>query len=420
MATVFEARDELLGREVAIKVLHIPNLAGAAGQMFRQRFANEARAVSALAHPNIVQVFDMGFEDGVPFLVLERVAGPSLARWRGQERLASDDVQRVGMDVARALAVAHEAGVLHRDVKPENILRASDGSWKLADFGVARIPDSTMTLAGQFLGTSVYAAPESLVQGACSRASDIYSLGVTLYELLAGERPFGDQPLTALAKDVPPLARTDVDTELARLVSRMLARTAAERPTSVDIIQTLGRPAGGASVAVAMRRATAGQATVAARAAAAAPSAAVAATAAAPLTDASAVIEPIATAATVAAAPTISARRVSTAAVSPRNVRGRLIAAVAVIGILAIGALTISARTRPRPKTTAASAAAAVVPSPVADDAFAGVRGRIAAGDLTGARDELRQILASDPGNETAREWLERIESALDEQEEQR
>src|SRR5262245_30612255 len=114
MGTVYQARDELLGREVAVKVLRIPGMAaGAAGELFRQRFANEARAISALAHPNIVQVFDMGFEGDIPFLVLELVTGLSLAKRRGEERLDADEARLLGIDIARALAAAHGAGVLH-------------------------------------------------------------------------------------------------------------------------------------------------------------------------------------------------------------------------------------------------------------------------------------------------------------------
>jgi serine/threonine-protein kinase len=184
MGTVYLAHDETLGRDVAIKTLHA---AFPMDDTTRQRFLNEAKAVASLDHPNIVAVHDLGVEGQTPYLVMELVRGRSLAQILAERgRLSPSEVCTIGIQMARALARAHEAGILHRDVKPGNILEAGPGQWKLADFGVARLPDSSLTMTGMFIGTPAYGAPESLTAGEFAPPGDVFSLGAVLYECLTG------------------------------------------------------------------------------------------------------------------------------------------------------------------------------------------------------------------------------------------
>jgi eukaryotic-like serine/threonine-protein kinase len=220
MGTVYLATDDLLGREVAIKTLR-PLAAGAfQAEVFRARFSNEARAVASLSHPSIVQVFDMGLEGRVPYLVMEVVHGPSLkARLAERGRLAPGEARALGVQMARALDEAHRRGIVHRDVKPANILEASGGTWKLADFGVAHVPDSDLTLTGQFIGSPAYGAPEAIERGELTPAGDVYGLGATLSEALAG------------TPDVPP--------DLARSIERAMAKDPGARPSARQLAEEL-------------------------------------------------------------------------------------------------------------------------------------------------------------------------------------
>jgi serine/threonine-protein kinase len=185
MGTVFAAHDDVLGREVAVKALR-PVAMQMGGP---ERFLNEGRAVAKLMHPNIVRVFDVGNESGVPFLVMEMACGGSLKDRLAREALPAHEVRRLGIQIAHALEAAHERGIVHRDVKPANVLESTPGVWKLADFGIAHTPDASLTITGQFLGSPVYAAPESLRTGSFGVASDVYGLACTLYEALTGRKP---------------------------------------------------------------------------------------------------------------------------------------------------------------------------------------------------------------------------------------
>ena len=172
--SVYSAHDEVLGRTVAIKALH-PGCELA----IRTRFLNEARAIGSVLHPNILAVFDAGTEGDTPYMVIELATG-SLRDAMHRHQLDTEAVRGAGIQIARALSAAHAAKILHRDVKPANILSTETGVWKLADFGIARLPDSTLTDTGQFLGSPSYAAPESLRAGQFTPASDIYALAATL------------------------------------------------------------------------------------------------------------------------------------------------------------------------------------------------------------------------------------------------
>ena len=240
MGAVYRAHDDVLGREVAIKTLH----AHRSDNQLRERFFQEARAVGLVAHPNIVGIYDMGTEDGAPYLVMELASGGSLREQIKRSRLSTDSVRMLGIQIAQALAAAHEHEILHRDVKPANILAMRDGSWKLADFGIARLPDSSLTLTGQFLGSPAYAAPESLTAGEFSPASDVYNLGATLYEALTGDTPYGDRDVDSLfrkVKEDPPELRQRVvlPDAMGAAIMATLARDPAKRPSAADFAHML-------------------------------------------------------------------------------------------------------------------------------------------------------------------------------------
>ncbi|HVV85523.1 MAG TPA: serine/threonine-protein kinase, partial [Kofleriaceae bacterium] len=188
MGEVVRARDDRLGRDVAIKRMKVP--ARALAEVFAARFEAEGRALASLTHPGVVQVFDLGVDGDEPYLVMELVDGPTLrdvVRDRGPLPVA--EVRAAGIQLARALEAAHARGVLHRDVKPANVLLAPRSVWKLADFGLAHLPDSSVTLSGQFLGTPAYAAPEALALGQFGPPADVFGLAATLYEAATGARP---------------------------------------------------------------------------------------------------------------------------------------------------------------------------------------------------------------------------------------
>lgn len=203
MGNVFLGRDPELDRAVAIKTVRDQGLGRDALEMFLTRFKNEARAAARLSHPSIVSVYDVGEDPEVgPYLVFEYVAGSTL-----KEVLASRgaldvaDVVLLADNVARAIDTAHAAGVIHRDIKPDNLLVTSEGQTKLADFGVARVPNAALTREGQFLGTPCYAAPETLSGGVYGPSSDIFSFAAVLYEAVSGIRAFpGDDALSVAQK----------------------------------------------------------------------------------------------------------------------------------------------------------------------------------------------------------------------------
>jgi eukaryotic-like serine/threonine-protein kinase len=238
MGEVYEAIDDVLGREVAIKTLRTAN--GVAARFIDDRFRNEARAIAQLSHPGVVQVFDIDLSADPPYLVMERVAGPSLSEQLKAGPLPTEEVVALGIQIARALAAAHTAGVVHRDVKPSNILGAGRGVWKLADFGVAHVPDSSLTMTGQFVGSPAYAAPESLFKGVSSAAGDIYGLGATLFEAATGSWPRLEAK-GALLAPVPPIASVlaQLPAHVAAAIDRAVSLEASARPTATELADLL-------------------------------------------------------------------------------------------------------------------------------------------------------------------------------------
>jgi len=242
MADVHAGTDRRLGRPVAVKLLqgHM-----AAQPDVRTRFEAEARSAARLTSPHAVAVFDTGEHEGVPYIVMERLPGRTLADRIAEGPLDPEELRPIATEVLAALAEAHRAGLIHRDVKPGNILLTADGHAKIADFGIAKSVQEAsladLTVTGQVLGTPAYLAPEQLEGDAASPRSDIYALGVVLYEALVGTKPFtGTTPITVaravVAGDHRPLGelRPDLDPALVRTVERAMATDPARRFASVS------------------------------------------------------------------------------------------------------------------------------------------------------------------------------------------
>jgi serine/threonine-protein kinase len=236
MATVWRARDTILGRVVAIKRL-LPHLAG--DPVAAQRFNREARAAAGLSHPGIVTVFDSGEDEEGPFIVLELIEGPTLADHLAETGpLDPASVVHIISQVASALDHAHAQGVVHRDVKPANVILEEGGRARLADFGIARaIEDpATITDSGELIGSITYLAPEILSGQPATPVSDVYSLGAVTYELLAGRPPYQAETPAALLDAVrqgsPPSLRGMAPDQMASAVSSAMAKNPAARPAT--------------------------------------------------------------------------------------------------------------------------------------------------------------------------------------------
>jgi eukaryotic-like serine/threonine-protein kinase len=235
MGEVWVAHDESLARDVAVKVLR-EEFAGDEG--FLERFRTEARNSAQLSHPNIAQLYDYGEQDGSGFLVMELILGePMLDLLDREPVLPTRRLLPILASTARALHAAHVAGVVHRDVKPGNILLARSGRVKITDFGISTATNQIpMTDSGMVMGTAQYLSPEQAIGRAATPASDIYSLGIVAYEALVGHRPFTGPTAVDIAvahvnTKVPPMP-AEIDPELRDLVMRMLAKDPEERPRS--------------------------------------------------------------------------------------------------------------------------------------------------------------------------------------------
>jgi eukaryotic-like serine/threonine-protein kinase len=246
MARVYLASDWVLERQVAVKVLSPPF---AQDPVFVERFRREARAAARVSHPNIVAVFDSGSDAGEHYLVMEYVAGQSLAELLAdQGRLAPRRAAELGVEVCAALAAAHAQGLVHRDVKPANVLVGAEGRVKVADFGIVKAAATvTLTGNGTVLGTAAYLSPEQAQGGPVDARSDLYSLGCVLYELVTGAPPFGSgadsSPVAVATRHLhqppePPSAHNpQVDASLDAVVLTALAKDPARRYQSASELQ---------------------------------------------------------------------------------------------------------------------------------------------------------------------------------------
>jgi hypothetical protein len=251
MGEVYRARDPLLERELVLKVL--PQRAQFQADAL-ERFVREARAASALNHPNIVTIYAIGEADNCHFIAMELVKGKTL-RQLGKERATARVVAQIGSQAARALAVAHEAGIVHRDIKPENIMVRDDGYVKVLDFGLAQLAhtdgpggtnESRLTRPGMVVGTMRYMSPEQATADEITPASDIFSLGIVLHELATGRHPFeasSDMAVLSsiILRDAPAPSRTNprLPREFDAIIGRMLAKNPLSRPTAIEVATVL-------------------------------------------------------------------------------------------------------------------------------------------------------------------------------------
>jgi serine/threonine protein kinase len=236
MGTVYRAHDPLIEREVAIKTLH-PNLPEDVIADVRQRFLREAKSAGRLNHPNIVTIFDVGEQDGIAYMAMELLEGRSLQQILGESaRLPFQTIADLIAQIADALDRAQQLGIVHRDVKPANIVVSASGHAKLTDFGVAYVPASTMTQTGTMIGSPRYMSPEQVLGLPIDPRSDIFSLGVVLYEMLAGRAPFvqpGDSTIFPLINRIavephPPV--TQLDPSIPAAFDVILCKALAKKP----------------------------------------------------------------------------------------------------------------------------------------------------------------------------------------------
>lgn len=239
MAEVYKATDSVLGRTVAIKVLH-QQFASEAG--FVARFRQEAQAAANLGHPNIVNIYDWGEQGGTYFIVMEYIEGKNLKEViNAQGALSARKTMEIGTQVCSALEFAHRHEVIHRDIKPHNIVLTPSGEIKVTDFGIARVRSSGMTQTGSILGTAQYVSPEQAQGRAVGAASDIYSLGIVMYEMLTGDPPFsGENPVAVAVKQVneqpvpPRRINSAIPEELEKVVLRAMAKRPEDRYASAE------------------------------------------------------------------------------------------------------------------------------------------------------------------------------------------
>lgn len=231
MGVVYKAYDPKIDRPIAIKVLRKDLLAN---QELVQRFLMEALAIGRIPHPNIVTVHDAGEDQGTVFIAMELLMGQSLRDIMRKSELSLQEIITIGVEVAKALDFSHQRGIVHRDIKPSNIIRDTSGHIKITDFGIAHIEDPALpqqTIAGEILGTPLYMSPEQVMSKPVDGRSDIYSLGVVLYELIAGTNPFKGEGLPAIfnsiKQDMPPkphISDTDISRPLTELIMKSISK----------------------------------------------------------------------------------------------------------------------------------------------------------------------------------------------------
>jgi serine/threonine-protein kinase len=233
MGAVYRARDAVLNRTVAIKVM---NAAIAKDELLRQRFLREAQSAGSLQHPNVVTIYDFGEMDGYLFMAMEFVEGTDLeSALSAVPPMALDDRLAVMVDTLRGLDYAHQHGIVHRDLKPANIRLTADGRAKLMDFGIAHLASQKLTQTGMIMGTTYYMAPEYISGEPVTAASDLFSMGAVLYELLTGQRPFTGETMQAIIFSViqhDPTPPSRMVPTLPPAVDAIVARAIAKDPAA--------------------------------------------------------------------------------------------------------------------------------------------------------------------------------------------
>ncbi len=237
MGIVYRATDPEIGRDVAIKTIRL-DLADTnfAEKELRKRFINEARSAGTMNHPNIVTIYDVGYEGHLAFIAMEYVIGNDLKEYMNSKgQLTFNEIYRIIFNVATALDYSSSKGIIHRDIKPANILLTEDGGVKISDFGIAKLPSSTVTQSGMLMGTPAYVSPEQVMGKELDVRSDLYSLSVIFYELITGNRPFKGDPTTVIFQVVqaeppkPKIKIDDVPQKLQDVVLKALAKNPEDR-----------------------------------------------------------------------------------------------------------------------------------------------------------------------------------------------
>jgi len=247
MGIVYLGHDPQIDRLVAIKVLRQDRVTSEA---FVTRFLKEARAIGRLSHPNIVAVYDVGEDQGTIYLTMEYIEGRSLAEIIKEKKVNVHELKEWAIQIADALNYAHNKGIVHRDIKPSNIIVQKDGHIKITDFGIAHIEDPNalqQTQAGEILGTPAYMSPEQVLGEKVDGRSDLFSLGIILYEALTQKKPFKGDTLTAIFKEIiqttpisPDKISKDVSPELAQIIMKCLAKDPKERfQTGAELAEAL-------------------------------------------------------------------------------------------------------------------------------------------------------------------------------------
>jgi eukaryotic-like serine/threonine-protein kinase len=247
MGVVYQAHDPQIDRLVALKVLRPDRVATEA---FLHRFMKEAKAIGRLSHPNMVVVYDVGEDQGTVYIAMEFLEGKPLNEIIEIDSLKPEEIIDLGVQVAEALDYAHRKGIVHRDIKPSNIIVQPDGQIKITDFGIAHIEDpeaTQQTQAGEILGTPAYMSPEQVLSQPVDGRSDLFSLGVILYELAAGKRPFRGENIAAMFRNItgedppePVMLNPAVPHELSLVITRCLAKSPEQRfATGKDLAEAL-------------------------------------------------------------------------------------------------------------------------------------------------------------------------------------
>ena len=255
MGVVYQAHDPQIDRLVALKVMRPDRVASEA---FLHRFMKEAKAIGRLSHPNMVVVYDVGEDQGTVYIAMEFLEGKPLNEIIAIDALQPDEIVDLGVQVAEALDYAHRKGIVHRDIKPSNIIVQPDGQIKITDFGIAHIEDpeaTQQTQAGEILGTPAYMSPEQVLSQPVDGRSDLFSLGVILYELATGKRPFRGENLAAMFRNITgedPLAPSKENPALAQDLSQIILRCLAKGPekrfaTGKELAEALRRTGSHAS-----------------------------------------------------------------------------------------------------------------------------------------------------------------------------